>query len=276
MRRILSMAPLLVLCVAPSAAPQTIPVPLVIDGNQATATIDLPGGIDDELTLTFENSVGLDPSALEAWVSLVNPLDPALLSRLPAQVHVPLLFPLLLRIGPSASSTLSFSGVWTLGQHTHNLMLDPLLPLSLYKAEDGGPFRDITGWEGSGSYRAGGSGGDFSEFLIVIDLQAIDAVITQKFAALQALLNEHEGAMPPVVAATLQTRLAQARTRYLLGDIGGAITKMASFASYTLAHSGQDIPDVWRADDPELINVAGRLRSGAGTLIFSLSRKGSL
>ena len=35
MRRILTAAPLLVLCVAPSAAPQTIPVPLVIDGNQA-------------------------------------------------------------------------------------------------------------------------------------------------------------------------------------------------------------------------------------------------
>ena len=58
MRRILSMAPLLVLC-GSVRAPQTIPVPLVIDGNQATATIDLPGGIDDELTLTFENSVGL-------------------------------------------------------------------------------------------------------------------------------------------------------------------------------------------------------------------------
>jgi hypothetical protein len=275
MRNILTTAPLLVLCVAPSAA-QTIPVPLVIDGNQASATIALPGGIGADLTLTFENSVGLNPSALDAWVSLVNPLDPALLSRLPAQVQVPVLFPVLLRIGPSASSALSFSGVWTLALHTHNLWLDPWLPLSLYSAEDGGAFRDIMGWEGTGSYRAGGSGGNFSEFLIVIDLQAIDLVITQKFAALQALLDEHENSMPPLVAATLQTRLTQARTRYLLGDISGAIAKMASFASYTLAHSGQDIPDVWRANDPELINVAGLLRSAAGTLIFSLGRKGNL
>jgi hypothetical protein len=276
MRRILTTAVLLVLCAAPAAAPQSIPVPLVIDGNQASATIALPGGIGDDLTLTFESPVGLDPSALEAWVSLVNPQDPALLSRLPSQVLVPVLFPVLLRIGPSASSSLSFSGVWTLGRHTHNLSLDPLLPLSLYTAEDGGAFRDITGWEGTGSYRGGGSGGDFSEFLFVIDLQAIDLVITRKFAALQALLDEHGDSMPPAVAATLQTRLTQARTRYLLGDLGGAVAKMASFASYTLAHSGQDIPDVWRANDPELINVAGLLRSGAGTLIFSLNRKGSL
>jgi Family of unknown function (DUF6689) len=276
MRSILITAPLLVLCVARSAAPQTVPVPLTIVGNQASATIALPGGIGAELTLTFENSVGLNPSALEAWVSLVNPLDPALLSRLPAQVQVPVLFPVLLRIGPSASSALSFSGVWTLVLHTHNLTLDPGLPLSLYSAEDDGVFRDIMGWEGTGSYRAGGSGGNFSEFLIVLDLQAIDLVITQKFAALQALLNEHTDTMPPVVAATLQSRLTQARTSYLLGDISGAIAKMASFASYTLAHSGQDIPDVWRANDPELINVAGLLRSGAGTLIFSLTRKGNL
>ena len=273
MRRVLTTALLLVLCVARSAAPQAIPLPLAINGNQASATIALPGGIGAELTLTFENSVGLNPSALDAWVSLVNPLDPALLSRLPASVQVPVLFPVLLRIGPSASSALSFSGVWTLVLHTHNLQLDPGLPLSLYSAEDGGAFRDIMGWEGTGSYRAGGSGGNFSEFLIVIDLQAVDVVITRKFAAVQALLNDHQHTMPPAVAATLQTRLAQARTRYLLGDISGAIAKMESFASYTLAHSGQDIPDVWRANDPELINVAGLLRSGAGTLIFSLRRK---
>ena len=80
--------------------------------------------------------------------------------------------------------------------HTPNLELDPGLPLALYKATGGGPFRDITTWEGSGSYRVGGSTPTFSEFLILLDLRAIDTVIDKKFDALQTLLSQNSGSMP--------------------------------------------------------------------------------
>jgi hypothetical protein len=40
-------------------------------------------------------------------------------------------------------------------------------------------------------------------------------------------------------------------------------------------HTGADIPGVWVADNPAIINVAGLLRAGAETLQFSIDRGGS-
>jgi hypothetical protein len=129
--------------------------------------------------------------------------------------------------------------------------------------------------EGRGSYRAGGSTGDFSEFLIVVDQRPIDTVIVGKFDALQSLLNQHAGAIPPTVAAVLQQHLTLARTLYQAGDTVAAIGQMTAFSQYVVAHSGTDIPDVWRAHDASVVNIAGLLRAGADTLKFSLDRKAS-
>jgi hypothetical protein len=52
-----------------------------------------------------------------------------------------------------------------------------------------------------------------------------------------------------------------------------AITAITAFSQYVKDHSGADIPDVWQAGNPSLVNAAGRLRSGADTLRFSLVRK---
>ena len=103
----------------------------------------------------------------------------------------------------------------------------------------------------------------------------IDDVILGKFDALQATLTAHAGSMPVLVALTLQVRLTAARTLYLAGSLLPAISKLTSFTSYVLAHTGGDIPGVWDAADPGLDNVAGLLRSGANTLKFSLDRKAS-
>jgi hypothetical protein len=48
-----------------------------------------------------------------------------------------------------------------------------------------------------------------------------------------------------------------------------------AFAAEVQEHSGSDIPDVWRASGG-VVNVAGYLRAGAGTLRFSLSLKSSI
>src|SRR5262245_50530821 len=91
----------LILGGAGSAVAQ-IPLPLNISGNQTTATISLPKGIDAELTITFENAVGLNSSSLAATVKLVNPLE--LLDRLPSLVSLPGSYPVLLRVGPTPKS----------------------------------------------------------------------------------------------------------------------------------------------------------------------------
>jgi hypothetical protein len=247
---------------------------LTVSGNEAQASFELPGGIGADLTLAFDSAVGLVPAALDVTVALVNPIDPALLARFPpGGVGIPIAFPVLLKITPSATSALSFSGAYTISLHTHNLRLDALLPLSLLKASDGGPFHDITSWEGRGSYRDDGSGGDFSEFLIAVDLRQIDAVIVGKFDALQATLNDNADVMAPAAVTALQADLTQARVHYQEGDLRRAIGEIRDFSRYVKRHGGEEIPDVWRANCSPVVNVAGLLRSGADTLKFSLDRK---
>jgi hypothetical protein len=266
-----ALIPLLVF--APPAAAQ-VPFPLTVTGNTARATVDLPGGFGFELTLTFEQVVGLNPAALDVSAAVINPLDPALIARLPPAppggggllgggspvpgVSIPAALPVLLRVSISL--------------YTHNLQLDPAVPLALYKAHDGGPFTDITVSEGRGSYRAGGSGGDFSEFLIVVDARPIDTVIGEKFAALDALLNTYGSSIPPAVLDSLQQRLARARAYYQTNLLVPAIVEMRAFSRYVAAHGGAEIPSVWRANcGPD--NVGGLLRSASETLRFSLDRK---
>jgi len=263
---------------APPPAPPlpvsvSVTVSLSISGDEALGSFDI-GGIGADLRIDFENVVGLTPSALDVTATLVNPVDPALLSRLPpgGLVGIPVGYPVVVRISPSVSSALSFEGVYIVSFHTHNLHLDPNVPFSLFKSYDGGPFKDITKSEGRGSFRDDGSGGDFSEFLIVVDLRPIDAVVAGKFDDLQALLTNNADSISPDVLATLQSTLSQARTLYQSGAIREAIDTMTTFSRYVKSHSGGDIPDVWRANCSPLINVAGLLRSGADTLKFSLDR----
>jgi hypothetical protein len=45
------------------------------------------------------------------------------------------------------------------------------------------------------------------------------------------------------------------------------------FSRYVKDHSGEEIPDVWRANCSPVVNVGGLLRSAADTLRFSLNRK---
>jgi hypothetical protein len=263
---------LLLLGMAPSALAQ-VPIPLTVSGNQATGEIALPGGIAADLTIEFESVTGLTPTALDASAILVDPLDPTLLVRLPASCSVPEAFPVLVHIGPSASSTLTFHGVVEVSLHTYNLELDPAIPFALDKAPDAGAFQDIATQEGRGSYRVGGDGGGLSEFIIVIDGRPIDTVITEKFDALQATLTDNASSMPPFIVSVLQTLISQARTLYDAGLVLPAINKLTLLTNFVVAHSGGAIPDVWIANDPGTINVAGLLRSGAGTLKFSLDRK---
>jgi hypothetical protein len=249
-------------------------VSLTVSGNQATGVVALPGGIGATLTLTFEQVVGLTPASLQAEVTLVDPLDLSLLARLPdlISLSVPLAFPLLIQIEPPASSALTFSGVVDVSLHTENLDLDLGLPLSMFAAPLGGPFSDFTTWEEEGSYRGGATRPAFSQFLVLVDLRPIDLVISGKFDRLQSDLTQHGATMPAAVRSDLQLRLNRARTFYQLGLLSASILEMSGFEGAVKAHSGAEIPDVWRANDA-LVNVAGILRSDAATLKFSLNRK---
>jgi hypothetical protein len=258
---------------AGSAAAQT-PVQLSVSGNRADARIELAGGlVAADLSIVFEDVVGLNPTALLVTAQLVNPLT--LVPRLPTGgMVVPVAFPVLIRIEPTPSSGLAFRGIAAISLHTHNLTLQLNPPLGLYSAPTGGAFREITTSTGIGSYRAGGSTGGFSDFVVAIDPRPIDTAIAEKFDRLASLLSTHASAIAPDVLADLQNRFGQIQSSYQAGALAAAITASTAFADAVRAASGSAIPDVWRAHD-SLVNVAGQLRSTAETLRYSLTLKAS-
>ena len=245
-----------------------------VKGNELTGRIELPGGVAADLTITFEQAVGLNAGSLTITANLINPLDATLLGRLPSGASIPAGFPVLVEINPAPGSTLTFSGTYRLSLYTHNLNLTA--PLRLFRGPSAGPLADMTGFLEVGSVRAGGTGPGYSQFLLVLDPRPLDPVIVAKFDSLQALLTAHAGSMPPAVAAALQQQLANARTLSDSGDTSGAITAVAAFATSVKDQSGSAIPDVWQANNPGVANVAGLLRAAADTLKFSLSLKSNV
>lgn len=270
---VLSSVLLLSVCSLPGFAETLVPT---ISGNELTARIELAGGLTADLTITFENVVGLSPGSLALSATPINPGDLSLLSRLPGPgLSLPAGFPVLVRIEPSASSALSFEGVYRLSLYTNNLTLGANSPLRLYRAPSGGSFSDMTGFLQAGSVRAGGSGPGFSEFVIAVDTRPVDSVIVGKFDALQSHLSASGSSIPAAVAADLQQRLNLARAAYGSGALAAAIDGVSGFADEVKKQSGAAIPDVWRANGGP-VNVAGLLRSAADTLKFSLVFKSNL
>lgn len=262
----------LVLALAVPAAGAEVPVPLSVDGNVARGTVHV-GGLHADLTITFEQATGLTPSALTVTAGLIDPLDPLILSRLDENGPVGIAggFPVRIRIEPSLASTLTFNGIAEVSLYTAAIDLDLLAPQAFFSAPLGGTFRDITKSVGSGSYRAGGSSGTFSEFLVVLDTRALGSVITGKYDTLDALLASYGSAMPGAVRADLNARLSRSRGAYAGGHVADAISELDGFSEAVRAASGTSIPDEWRAQGGP-VNVAGVLRAGADTLRYSLVR----
>lgn len=241
---------------------------VVVEGNELRAEISLPGGIGADLTLTFEQVVGLTEENAGLDASLVDPLDPNLLSRL-TQAVIPAAFPVLIRIEPPAGGGLSFSGPVSIALHTHDLPYLPGTLLRIYGAPLGEPFEDITDYVGSGSYRCRGRKGSFSEFLILTDLRPLSLTIREKLERLDVILEDHQALVDPAVHAQLTTLAAQIRSAHEAGNKALAITRTNQFLALVVANSGTAIPDVWRSSR-DIVNVAGLLRAAGETLRFSL------
>lgn len=247
------------------------PITVQIDGNEAVAQIELPGGLEAELTLTFENAVGLTAGSLGLDATTVLPSSPGLLARLPQDpgLSIPAAFPVLITVSPPLTGGLSMSGVVDVEVDTSNLDFSGGPVFRLFSAPDGGNFVDITDSVGSGSYRAGGRKGGFSEFLLVADLRSPAAVIETKFGRLVALLESYESEMSAAAYDDLTSLLDSALTLYGAGDLASAADQVEAFADEVRSRSGNEIPDVWRSSR-DLVNVAGELRAAAATLRFSL------
>lgn len=257
------------LLLAPAGAGAAIVDP-VLDENELEATLEL-GALSAELSITFENAVGLNMSNLGLSVEPVSLTDLALLSRLiGSRASLVSGFPVLVRVQPPSSGGLAFEGTVEIELYTHDLHYTVGTPLRLFSASNGGAFTDITTAVGSGSYRVRGSKGTFSEFLIVADTRAVSTVIGAKFKHLESLLDFHAASIDNPVFGNLASLLYAAKSSWKNKDTVAAINGIEAFGSAVTAASGEGIPDVWRSSR-DIDNVAGELRAAAETLRFSLT-----
>ena len=240
--------------------------PISIDGNDATTTISA-GTLRLDLGIHFEQVVGLTPASLGLSARLLSPSE---LQNFLGSPSLSVALPIVVRIEPPPSGGLSFSGVAGIDVHTHNLEFTANCPLRLYKAPLGGTFVDVTESMGMGSYRARGSTGGFSEFVIVVDLRNHPSVVTDKINRLDALLAAHSAAMPPALADALADQVDAIRAEWVAGDAIGAIDQVDAFSAAVQAVAGNPLPNVWRSAR-DIANVAGDLRAAAATLRFSLN-----
>lgn len=270
MRKMIFVFSLLCLTAALPAAGQGI-ASSSVSGNAISLTVSLPLGLSADVSLSFEDVSGLSLANLGISAQVVNPLDLTLLSRL-GGVTLSSSFPVLLRIEPPAAGGLAFHGITTLEIHTHNLGYVTGSPLRIFSAPLGGTFKDITTAMGPGSYRARGSTGGFSEFLIAIDLRPVNQVITSKLDRLEQMLDDYQALTPGALYDDLEDRLDDIRADFERGATADAIQGVDGFLAVVQQHAGTDIPNLWRSAR-DVQNVAGYLRAGALTLRFSLAVK---
>lgn len=246
------------------------PLNVAVDENVLTADLQVPGGYSAKLTVTFENVVGLSADSLNVSAAAINPLDLNLLARLGNVVSgVPAGFPMLVSIEPDPSRGLSFSGVVDIELYTHDLEFVAASPLRLFSAPHGGAFQDITVMHGAGSYRSGGTKGNFSEFIIAIDSRTPLAAAGDKMQRLRSLLDGFATALDADIYNELSGLLSAAESAYASNSLVAAVTYVEAFADAVENH-GTAIPNVWSASH-SLENIAGKLRAAAGTLRFSLT-----
>lgn len=247
------------------------PLSIDIQGNKVEAVIHLPGGISADITLQFENTVGLTKDSLGLSAELVDVTSLSFLDRLPDVTNIvpALAFPMMITIEPKADSGFSFSGLATVDIHTHNLEYTAGTPLRFFKAPLNGEFKDITVTMGAGSYRVRGATGGFSQFIIAADLRASLVVVNNKFNDLQTALNDFAAQIDSDVYTQLLQDLADINQLILLQEYNAASNKLNAFKRSVNDNRGNNIPDVWRSSR-DIRNVAGELIAYANTLRFSL------
>ncbi|MBT8096082.1 MAG: hypothetical protein HKN35_09090 [Woeseia sp.] len=246
------------------------PLNVSVDDNVLSADLQVAGGFSAKLTVTFEDVVGLSAQSLNISATAVDPTDGALLSRLGlSSGAIPTAFPMLVQIEPDPARGLSFAGTVNVELYTHDLEFVAASPLRLYSAPLGGAFTDVTSSHGAGSYRSGGTKGNFSEFMIVVETRTPLQASGDKLAALRTMLNGYSADMDADTYDELSGLLSAAESAFAANSLVAAVTYAETFAD-AVEDEGSAIPNVWGASH-NLENVSGRLRAAAATLRFSLT-----
>jgi hypothetical protein len=255
---------LLLLAAAPLARAG---VTVAVAGNTASADIELPGGVEAELILTFDAPTGLSASALGISAQAISLSDPALLARLPpgGLASLPSALPLLVTVEPPTLGGFALSNTVRVELHTHALPYAAGSGFRLFKAPLNGAFHDITDEVAPGSVRTRGTTGGFSQFLILLDLRPTDAVVAEKLGGLRTRLL----ALPAGERTPLQGHLDDVEAAVEDARWADAIASIDAFRARVSSRAGSAIPNQWTPAQRDG-NVAGDLQGGAASLRFSV------
>lgn len=245
-----------------------LPVTVIASGNHAEATIGSPAQPIAELALDFQDATGLSADSIGISASLVDPLDPALLSRLPGAnlTTLPDALPLLITIEPPADGGLSFRNTGRLEIHTHAIPYSIGSSFRVFKAPLGGAFRDVTDEIAQGSVRARTTYGGFSQFLVLVDVRHTAEVIDAKIAWLRGKV----AALPTTERPAFDALLDQAEDAVAAANYAAALGAIDALRARAQARAGQFLANEWRATR-DVENQAGELIAGARTLSFSVA-----
>lgn len=254
-----------------SAAAVDLPLTINAQQNNLSANVELSPLVSFDLSVQFENTVGLTPQNLLVEASLINLADPDILHRLPDSLltTVPQAFPVLISVRPDSTKGFSFSGAYTIELYTKSLHYTEGTPLRLFHSHQNGTFEDITTMTGSGSYRVRGNGGQFSDFIILADLRDANTIIQSKLARLESIANESQSQLSVGAYQALVDAINTVSVAINADNKGQALAAVENLIHLLEADNGTLYPDVWRSSN-DLNNVRGNLISAATTLRFSL------
>lgn len=248
----------------------------IVDGRKAKAEITLvdgPNTYNAEFELEFHDPqnltvacVGIDADVLDA--SEIADIE----SRLPDPLNQSIdpAFPVRVTVEPPIACGLQFEDDVDVEFDTPDLVYAPFSPYRLMKAPVGGAFHDITGSITAGSVRSRGSGGSFSEFVMVEDtLQDHDADAAQAYDAIEARIDDP--AISLTAQLTLQTDVALSRAAYDAGNHAQAIALLDALDLHCGTLGGPALPNIWRSAR-DLVNAEGEIVTLSGNIKFALGR----
>ncbi|MBB5206897.1 DUF6689 family protein [Chiayiivirga flava] len=248
-----------------------------IAGNVAEAQIELEDALgasyEAVFRLTFEQPQNLTEACLGLSADLLDAAGIAAVdARLPdpAGQAIDPAFPMRITVEPPPACGLAFVNDVQIELVTGDLVYTAFSPYRLMKAPVGGAFADITGAIESGSVRARGRGGGFSEFVLATDL-------SQDYAPeAEDLLDElADELQDPDIALTAQTTLdiaiALVAAAYADDDFVAALAALDSFDADLRGFAGEAVPNRYAADAPDGDDL-GEIAALAAALRFRLAR----
>ncbi|MCW8109708.1 hypothetical protein OPS25_14455 [Alteromonas ponticola] len=256
--------------VAPTHAQVALPNSLTIANHSIQASVTLSDNIAVDITVEFENSIGLHANNIDVQATLLSPTDPSIVDRLPSSlINADNAFPVLVSISPKSDAGFGFEGVAMIELYTTALHYVEGTPLRLFRSHDNGEFEDITMLTASGSFRARGNTGSFSDFIILADMRSLNVVLDEKFNALSNVLATNRHNIKNALLQPIDVAMGSLYTAISLQNYAMALTQVDTLIGLIQPASGNNIPDVWRSAG-DIINVKGELLTHLYTLRYSL------